>query len=469
MSQRLTLLALRCSALTLTLSLLAAAAPAPAAPQPSAAASVTDTADPDTTAPEAAAAPDPGALLALSRELELVVTELGPDMPWTLHLQNRGSTPIGLMADPGLLWFEIAMPGAAAPLVCRLPEPLWPKAMRRRAEVILPAGERFSRRFDPRFFCFSDLLQTALVPGARVIPHFGWPQELRSTVVKGKRVDQPLPSRAPFVAWALQGLPATPPEPFNPPNPDSDENNAEPRPEPPWHPPAEGLKNIVGTAIVLSPAYAKWSHRAPEPTDGLQAAMLAGSDAEDEQGATVTVGLGNAGPTPQLIVVRRELISFNVLGPDGSFECPTADMGLPDTESFTSLAVRASERLVVRLIEMCPRGGFSRPGLYEVRATWHGKFSGQALGLDAFVGSVTSPWPALVRVRSGERSSFLRAAPMVATGEGGNLGGGLLNIDGPQSPGDAPSDDAPADRDNSPDDAPAVPEPVPAPEGTSVE
>jgi hypothetical protein len=306
-----------------------------------------------------------------------------------------------------------------------------------------------------------------------VIPHFGWPQELRTTVVKGKRVDQPAPPKAPFVAWVLQGMPATPPEPVNPPDPeaDSDENNAEPTPEPPWQPANEGLKNIVGSAIVLSPAYAKWSERAQISSEALQVAMLAGSDAEDERSAVVTVGLGNAGDTPQLVVVRRELVSFDVLGPDGAFECPTGEMGAPDVASFTTLGVRASEQLVVRLIEMCPRGGFSRPGLYEVRATWHGKFSGQGLGLDAYTGTVKSPRPALVRVRSGERSSFLRAAPMVATGEAGNRPRRSAAAPGENAPDAPPAEDAPSERDVAPgqDDGPPAPEPPAAPEGTSVE
>jgi hypothetical protein len=447
--------------LSLPWSLVAAAAP-PAATPPAPAAPAPAPAPP---------APDPdGTLIALGRDLDLVVTELGPDMPWTLHLHNRGTTSIGLMADPGLLWFEVVVPGATAPTVCRLPEPLWPKGMRRRAEVILPGGQRFSRRFDPRFFCFSDLVQTALLPGAKVIPHFGWPHEMRSTIVKGKRVDQPSSPRAPFVAWAVQEVPATPPESAPAPNPDSDENNVEPAPELPWQPPSEGIKSLVGTAIVLSPAYAKWSERAPVPAEGLVSAMLAGSDAEDERGALVTVGLGNVGPEPRTLLVRRELISFDVLGPDGPFECPMGDLGSPDVEAFTTLGVRASEQLVVRLIEMCPRGGFSRPGLYEVRATWHGKFSGQALGIDAFVGTVKSTQPALVRVRSGERSSFLRAAPMVATGDAPGAGpaarGGAAGEAAPDAP---PGEEAPADG-----LAPGAPEEVPAPElqapeGTSVE
>jgi hypothetical protein len=448
--------------------------PAAAAPEP-APAETPPTEAPPVAAPPAqqpapaqpAAAQDPeGALIALGRELELVVTEMGPDQPWTLHLHNRGSAPIGLMADPGLLWFEVAVPGVTASHVCRLPEPLWPKGMRRRAEVVLAPGERFSRRFDPRFFCFSDLLQTTLVPNARVIPHFGWPVETRMATVGGKRVAQPLPPKAPFVAWTLAAGPASASAP--PASSDDDDNASdEPSaaPETPWQPPSEGLKNIVGTAIVLSAEYGRWSERAPAATDGLQAAMLAGSDAEDERGALVTVGVGNAGLTPQTVLVRRELISFDVLGPDGAFECPTGDIGPPEVDSFSTLGTRASERLVVRLIEMCPRGGFSRPGLYEVRATWHGKFSGQSAGVDAFVGTITTPRPALVRVRSGERSSFLRAAPMVATGAaaGAPAPGG-----GQEAPAEGGQETAPAEHEGAPaEEAPALE--VPAPEGTSVE
>ena len=416
-----------------------------------------------------APAVDPaGALIALGRDLELVVTETGPEQPWTLHLRNRGASPIGLMADPGLLWFEVTVPGASSPHVCRLPEPLWPKGMRRRAEVILGPGQRFSRRFDPRFFCFHDLVQTTLVPNARVIPHFGWPVETRSATVKGKRVDQPLPARAPFVAWVINHpSPTAPVEPAPAPNPDEEDTTDEARiaPEPPWEPPQEGLKNVVGSAIVLGATYGKWSERVPSPTDGLQVAMLAGSDAEDERAATVTVGIGNAGEEPQTVVVRRELIAFEVRGPDGSFECPTGDMGPPDIASFSTLGQRASQQFVVRLIEMCPRGGFSRPGLYEVSATWHAKFSGQALGIDAFVGTLGSSRPALVRVRSGERASFVRGAPMVATGEGGRMGGENA---GGESVEPQPSDDGAAGDQGAPVDEPPPAE-APAPEGTSVE
>lgn len=407
--------------------------------------------------------------ITLTRDLELIIGETGPEQPWTLHLHNRGSTPIGVMADPGLLWFEVAVPGVPAPRICRLPEPLWPSGMRRRAELILPGGERFSRRFDPRFFCFADLVQTTLVPGAKVTPHFGWPQEVRAGQ-KGKA--EPVRAQAPFVAWVAPAAPTPAPA-------ESDADEAQPEEgseaaeasaqSTPWQPPSEGLKNLTGSSIVLAPTYGKWSERLPAPTPSINVAMLAGSDAEDERAAVVTVGVANAAAVSQLVFVRRELFSFDVLGPDGPFNCPPGDLGSPDVGAFTTLAPRASEQFVVRLLEMCPRGSFARPGVYEVRSTFHAKYSGQALGIDAFSGDVASPRPALVRVRSGERPSFLRAAPMVAGTEGrpgapadsaGDSNDGHV-IEGPEQP----AEEQPAD--GAPDEAPA--QEAPAPEGTSVE
>ncbi len=404
------------------------------------------------------AAPDTDAsLVALTRDLELQVTENGPDQPWTLHLSNLGETPIGLVADPGLLWFDVVVPGSATPQTCRLPEPLWPKTMRQRAQMVLPPGERFSRRFDPRFFCFSDLVQTVLLPGARVTPHFGWPNETRVVTVQGKRTEQTAPPAPPFLAWPLpndeppvEGGDASEPSDAEPEEAPSDVPAHEP-----WKLPREGLKHIDGATIVLTPAYAKWSAPAPRVSDGLHSAMLAGADAEDERNATVTVGVVNATAHSQQLVLRRELISYAVAGPDGTFQCETGDLGPPDITSFSTLASHGAERVVVRLIEMCPRGSFSRPGLYEVRATVHSRSSGQAFGLDAFVGALVAPRPALIRVRGGDQSSFLRAAPMVA---------GVSGVGGPPRPeGEAPdgAQEVPA-----PEEAPGDHDGAVTPEGT---
>src|SRR5262245_45644651 len=79
----------------------------------------------------AAGSPAPGSpapssedgLATLTRDFTLTVTEDGPNQPWTITLANRGSEPFGFIADPGLLWFDVTLPGRA-PQSCRLPEPL---------------------------------------------------------------------------------------------------------------------------------------------------------------------------------------------------------------------------------------------------------------------------------------------------------------------------------------------------------
>jgi hypothetical protein len=73
-------------------------------------------------------------------------------------------------------------------------------------------------------------------------------------------------------------------------------------------------------------------------------------------------------------------------------------------------------------------------------------------------------------VRSGERASFLRAAPMVATGDSAAAAPGAA----PETVGpEAPAEEAPGEHDNlqvGPEDPAPLPVPEPpAPEGTSVE
>ena len=69
------------------------------------------------------------------------MTEDGPNQPWTITLANRGSEPLGFIADPGLLWFDVTLPGRA-PQSCRLPEPLRPRAMQRKSVLVLRPGEQ---------------------------------------------------------------------------------------------------------------------------------------------------------------------------------------------------------------------------------------------------------------------------------------------------------------------------------------
>lgn len=425
-------------------------------------------------------------LALLARDLVLELVENGPDELWTFHLSNTGSTPVALAGDPSLLWFDVTVPNRSARVTCRLPRPLWPKGLRRRSVTLLKPGERFSRRFDPRFFCFDDSRQKVLVVGAQVTPHFGWPEATQEVRSKGRRAQVTLPPSPPFVAW----LP--PPEAVETeasteaPSIEGDGDNpaaggeqnrssaaAQPgaaqsatvTPAPPadsrplWTQPTEGLEQISGAAIVLAPEYAVWSAALPPaPGDSLRLVMRAGSDAEDERSATVTVAVENPARRSQQLMLRRELFEYHVTGPDGSLVCGPMELGPPDHGSFSTLPARSVRPLTVRLIELCPPRALSRPGLYEVHARLNSRWSGHAFGLDAFVGTLETPVPALVRIRSGERPSFLRATPILppgagvsgeaaaAPGAGDNAQAPPGESEGPAEPNvDAPPEELPMD------------------------
>jgi hypothetical protein len=412
-------------------------------------------------AEEAKPSDDPSGLVTLGRDLKLEVTEDGPDQPWTISLSNTGTNPIGIIADPGLLWFEVSVPGRAVQ-VCRLPEPLWPTAMQRRDATVLYPKEHFSRTFDPRFFCFSELGQTLLVPGARVTPRFGWPRETTSPSAQRRSTAKKPPIRGPFVAWPL---PAEAGDAGNSPSATRARARAAQADSSAGAPavrlPSEGLENVQGPTLELPASYSAWLGTPHgEPTD-VQLVMIAGSDADDERNAIASFALVNATDHPQQIFVRREVVQYEVRGPDGYFVCPASDIGTPDLNSYATLPPHGAERYAVRLIEVCPRRSFSRPGLYEVQATLAAHWHGHDMGLDAFVGQLDSLRSSFVRIRSGDRSPFARAlGPVGHAGDGSS----------PPSEGTrSPNDDAP-DNANAPEESPPAPDaPAESPPPPAVE
>jgi hypothetical protein len=414
-------------------------------------------------------------LATLTRDFTLTVTEDGPNQPWTITLANRGSEPLGFIADPGLLWFDVTLPGRA-PQSCRLPAPLRPSAMQRKSVLVLNPGEQYSRRLDPRFFCFSELGQGLLVPQAKVTPNFGWPRETvldRSKPRAGKAAAAATrPDEPPFVAWRLErpassGTAAPSAEPGGLED-EADEGQISGA-DASWQTPREGLKFIQGASLELPDSYASWMGSARrDATHDVELVLLAGSDAEDEHNAMVTFGLLNAQARPLQIFVRRELLEYDVQGPDGYFECPASETGPPDFASFSTVPAHGAERAIVRLFELCPRRSFARPGLYEVRAKLAARWSGQELGLDAFVGQLETAQPVFVRVRSGDRSSFARLVVPPAGAPGAVATPGAAPAE-PQEA--APGDEAPTNASAPDAKHPAAPEPpgTPGPENPPVE
>jgi hypothetical protein len=387
------------------------------------------------------------------------VIERGPDEPWVLQIDNRGDTPVQLVADPRLLWFEVQTAASKVPVVCRLPKPLWPDFAVRETRLTLPPGHGFRRAFDPRFFCFASVAQTLLVPNARVVPHFGWPQRTRNVWKEGKRIEEViLPDEPPFVASTPLPLAA---------GAAAASDAAASADEP-----TRGVKHLLAPSLLLSPAYIAWS----EPPKGADDKPLVldaqdGSDADGEREVTMAISLSNRSKRALPIFLRSELVRYRATGPEGDFECSSGPVGAPsDPSSFTTLQPGKTLRLVERLIEVCPHGSFARPGFYVVRASYAVPWSGQQLGVDGFTGELNAQRPAFIRVRNGEKPFFIERSEGQPTEPAPVASGDGPPVPRTFAPGQSTGDDAngePGADDATRDDAihdPAPPEDAPLPD-----
>jgi len=328
-------------------------------------------------------------------DLALKVTESGPQLPWRMEVRNEGREPVVLAADPRLFWMEVKVPGKKRVETCRLPKELFPTRPDREALLRLEPGEAAARSFDPRLYCYSTAGQRQLVPGSQITPHFGWPEQTRTTWKNGKRletvVDEP-----PYVAHAAE------------PHPGAHADD---------HPPSLRLKVVDGVTFALGPTYSAWSStRLPdvdEPEGPFELKLASGSDAHAERTATIRLSLLNRSKRARYVYFRREFITFEVMGPQGFIQCdPEPDYRAPDRSSFSYLPSGKSLTVTSRLIELCPRGTFGRPGLYLVHARFDAMQDGDEFDLDAFVGRVSTRDAVGVRIRTGEKSPLrLRRVP----------------------------------------------------------
>jgi hypothetical protein len=332
--------------------------------------------------------------------LVLQVHESGPDLPWKLKVFNAGTRPVRVVADPRLLWFSVRAPGKKKSLECKLPGELFPSEPEHRLIVELEPGEGLADRFDPRLYCFAADGQQGLVPGALIEPHFGWPRAQDRVVWRhGKRDHEPVKQKPPFVAVvSAEG---------------ADE-------EPPPADASGSTKELRAQPFALRSEYATWSRRGlpVEVSRGTTAegplafGLTQGSDAQAERSATVRLRLRNRSNHKIRVFFRRELVTFEVTGTDGTSTCnPAPDDRAPDAQEFLTLAAGQSMDFTCELAELCPRGTFGRPGLYLVHARFDATDNGEEAGLHAFTGTVASPAPGAVRIRTGEMP-FLSRRPM---------------------------------------------------------
>jgi hypothetical protein len=331
--------------------------------------------------------------------LVLGVYESGPDLPWKLKVFNAGTRSVRVVADPRLLWFSVQAPGKKTSQKCKLPAELFPLEPERRLIVELEPGEGLADRFDPRLYCFAADGQQGLVPGALIEPHFGWPPAADRVVWHhGKRGHEPAKQKPPFVAIVSAE--------------DTDDE------EPPTDA-ASSTKELRGRPFALQSEYASWARRglasvAPAfKAEGPLAFKLAqGSDAQAERSATVTLRLKNRSKRTMRVFFRRELVTFEVTGTDGTTSCsPLPDDRAPDAQEFLTLGAGQAMDFTCELAELCPRGTFGRPGLYLVHARFDATDEGEEAGLHAFTGTVATTEPGAVRIRTGEMP-FLSRRPM---------------------------------------------------------
>jgi hypothetical protein len=198
--------------------------------------------------------------------------------------------------------------------------------------------------------------------------------------------------------------------------------------------PSRGIRLLEANAFALGPGYAVWSEDGADPEHKpVRVRVTRGSDSDTERGVTVTVALSNQSDAPLNLFFRRELVSFEVLGPTGSASCKIEeDFREPERQAFLRLAPGKQESFVTRLVEMCPRGTFLEPGLYLVGATLHARYAGERFDLHAFVGEVQSLQPKPVRVRKREEPFLTPAPPAFRTG--GTQGAAAAPMPAPTPP-----------------------------------
>ena len=142
-----------------------------------------------------------------------------------------------------------------------------------------------------------------------------------------------------------------------------------------------------------------------ESSSPLVLEMTKGSVVRHGRDATVTVRVRNTTADPVTLYVRRDLLTFEILGPGGEQTtcAPMDPLRHPARLGFTKVAPHRSVLLTTRLVELCPRWTFSRRGEYSVRASYAAERTGQSVGLHAFTGSLVADRPAVVHVQHDSR------------------------------------------------------------------
>lgn len=352
-----------------------------------------------------------------------------PREAWTLRIDNTGPKPIRIPADVRLLQLTIELPefGPAPveedvqpkkkwapkkpkpkpkkPIVCEVPKAMRPSGFPEDRALLLAPGESYIDTFDPYLLCFGKSA-AGLTGAATVKPRLGFPVP-KPKKTWGKKKKKP---EAPVGPFAVEGTdyPAVYAPQYELFAPTMVLSYGLPPAEPK---PAEG-KEKHGTEGE--------TERAPIVDANAPRLEIEGSDFVDataERDISVKVKATNAGHRPMLAVLRPRMLSFRVDRPDGTGELcghDAAPRGMPK-DSFKTYKAGESTSFSVLLGEVCPRGTFSRPGVYRIWTVLHAEQTGAEHGLSAYTAVVGAPKPTLVRVKEGKDAFFVKPPKAVAT------------------------------------------------------
>jgi hypothetical protein len=295
-----------------------------------------------------------------------------------MRVENRGAVPLKLAADARLVVLEVTPPGGKKAVRCELPADMRPGPEER--ALVLPPQRAYAEVFDPRLYCFGAKEEAALVPGASVVAHLGWPNARK---VSPPFVVEPLEGVSPPVAAAKE---IAAPE-WTIPQPTT--TGAPTATAPPARAPEELDPNAPKIVLIASPR----------------------EDAYDARGATVTVTVLNHSAKPVPLLLRPETVSFDVVAPDGSSQrCGSVHpVDAPIRELYTTVPARGRESLRVLVGDICPERPFDQPGLYTIRPELDTRqASGRPVGLRTFDGVAPAPLATHLRVRHARKPSLPR-------------------------------------------------------------
>jgi len=281
-----------------------------------------------------------------------------------LRIQNIDTAPLRLIANVKLLSLDVTPPKPSrAPTVhCQLP-PEMRAGSDEEPVVVVPPQLSYVEAFDPRLYCFDARQDGALVPGATVVGHFGFPAQ------RGK----PAP---PFVV-------------------SSEDPETERSPS----------KSMIGEAFVL-PERASSGTTRPSPPEDAPAPTLSVSspariDAVSLRNLALPVTITNPTARTVNLLFRPETIAIVATGPAGTTVCQWVVAPAPIVELFTTLPPRGHATTEVLVSSLCPATFFSRPGLYALRAKVDTSLaSGASIGIRSFVGEATAKSSTLLRLRT---------------------------------------------------------------------